>query len=311
MNVWELASILSKFLIYAGMLSAIGGGLMVMSCRQQPALVTLIARHYLMPALLTGLLATCLFFLVQIGSVNQRGLSGMFDPLIGSILVETEIGSALRWRLGGFMLALICLVAVNWPGYPLRHNGVQRVCVALAVLAAACLMVSVAVQGHSSAVSWLAQTLVGLHVLAIGAWAGALVPLSLMVHHSRALQVEPLYVADQLRQFGTYAAGMLLVMVASGLSLFWLLTDGFATLFSTLYGQLFLVKVLTVAAMMALGALHKFRWVPRVRHAAESTPDDETALKVLGRSIRVETVLAVVVLMITASMTTITGPSAG
>ncbi len=311
MNVWELGSVLSKSMIYIGMLSAIGGGFILVSSRQQPVWVQMIARRALNPALLLGLLGTCLFFLVQIGSVNQRGLSGVFDPLIGSILMETELGSALRWRLGGFMLALLCLIPINLPGFPLQHRGVQGFCMALAVLAAACFMVSVAVQGHSSALSVLAQVLVGLHLLAIASWAGALFPLYLLVSNSVAVADDRGAMADLLRQFGMAGWLMLAVMLMSGLSLFWLLTGGFGSLFTTLYGQLFLVKVAVVAVMMGLGALHKFRWVPRVRDVLDLAPDDASALQMLARSIRLETLLAVLVLLLTASMTSITGPYSG
>jgi putative copper resistance protein D len=311
MSEWELASILSKAMIYLGMLAAMGGTMVLILCRQQPALMLLITRRFLIPALLSGLVATCLYFLVQIGSVNQTGIAGMFDPLIGSILVDTEIGSALRWRMAGFMLALLSLVPVNFPGVPLQQRGVQAFFVVTALAAAACFMLSVSVQGHSSAVSALAQTLVALHLLAIGCWAGALYPLYLAVaagneHHDDRDQL-----AELLQQFGRCAWVMLAVMLFTGVTLFWMLTGGFNTLLSSLYGQLFSAKVLLVACMMAMGAIHKFRWVPRLRLAAEETVNNTALLVLLSRSIRVETALALVVLLITASMTSITGPQAG
>jgi len=311
MNEWELAGILSKVMVYVGMLAAMGGSFVLMLCRRQPALMLLITRRFLIPALLIGLVATCLYFLVQVGSVNQRGIAGMFDPLIGSILVDTEIGSALRWRLAGFMLALICLMPVNVPGVSLHHRGVQSFCVALALAAAASFMLSVSIQGHSSALSFQAQGLVALHVLAIGCWAGALYPLYLAVAADSEQTTNTQQLADVLHQFGRYAWVMLTVMLITGVSLFWLLTGGFGTLFSTLYGQLFSAKVLLVAAMMGLGAVHKFRWVPRLRNAAEQVANNTRIRSLLARSIRFETVLALVVLLITASMTSITGPQAG
>ena len=311
MSEWELASILSKAMVYLGMLAAMGGTFVLMLCRHQPALMLLITRRFLMPALLIGLVATCLYFLVQVGSVNQRGIAGMVDPLIGSILVDTEIGSVLRWRLAGFMLALICLIPVNFPGVPLHHRAVQSFCVAMALAAAGSFMLSVSIQGHSSAHSMLAQGLAALHVLAIGCWAGALYPLYLAVAADSEQTANTQQLAHVLQQFGHYAWVMLTVMVITGVSLFWLLTGGFGALFSSLYGQLFSAKVLLVATMMGLGAVHKFRWVPQLRDAAEQVADSSKVLRQLARSIRFETLLAVVVLLITASMTSITGPQVG
>jgi len=311
MSEWELAGILSKVMVYLGVLAFMGGSVVLMLCRQQPLLMLLITRRYLIPALLIGLVATCLYFLLQIGSVNQRGIAGMFDPVIGSILVDTEIGSALRWRLAGFMLALVALMPVNFPGIPLHHRAVQNFCVALALAAAGSFMLSVSFQGHSSAHSLLAQGLVALHVLASGCWAGALYPLYLAVAAGPEDGSEKAALADMLQQFGRYAWAMLTVMLITGVSLFWLLTGGFGTLFTTLYGQLFSSKILLVAAMMGLGAVHKFRWVPRLRDAAMQAADSSRIQRLLARSIRIETLLAVVVLLITASVTSITGPQAG
>lgn len=311
MSEWELAGILSKAMLYLGMLAAMGGTFVLMLCRHQPALMVLITRRFLIPALLIGLVATCLHFLVQIGSVNQRGPAGMFDPLIGSILVDTEIGSALRWRMAGFMLALLCLVPVNFPAAPLHHRGVQVFCIVLALSAAASFMLSVAIQGHSSAVSALAQALVALHVLAVGCWAGALYPLYLVVAADGEQSDHRQNLADLLQLFGRFAWVMLTVMLLTGVTLFWILTGGFDTLFSSLYGQLFSAKILLVASMMALGAVHKFRWVPQLRAAAAQAADNATIQNLLARSIRFETALAVVVLLITASLTSITGPQAG
>lgn len=311
MSEWELAGILSKAMVYVGMLAAMGGTFVLMLCRHQPALMVLITRRFLIPALLIGLVASCLHFLVQIGSVNQSGLAGMFDPLVGSILVDTEIGSALRWRLAGFMLALLCLVPVNFPAAPLHHRGVQLFCLVLAMSAAGSFMLSVAIQGHSSAVGTLAQGLVALHLLAIGCWAGALYPLYMVIGAGSKHTEHRIYLADLLHQFGHYAWLMLAVMLLTGASLFWMLTGGFGTLFSSLYGQLFSAKILLVACMMALGAVHKFRWVPQLRDPAAQAVDNATIQNLLARSIRLETVLAGVVLMLTASLTSITGPQAG
>lgn len=116
MTVWELIGVLGKSLIYIGMIASVGGVLMLWLGRSSAPLVRLIARQYLLPTALIGLLATCVVFLAQVGSVNQRGVAGMFDPVIGGILADTELGSVLRWRLAGFVLMLLAIIPVNLPG---------------------------------------------------------------------------------------------------------------------------------------------------------------------------------------------------
>lgn len=330
MSVWELTSILSKALIYTSMLAIMGGMLVLWMNRQFVLAAQTITRSYLLPAALTGLLATCLFFLIQIGSVNQSGIAGMFDPLIGSILVDTEVGAALRWRLAGFLLALLALMPLNLPGYPFQYQAARRFTLITTLASAACFAVAVASQGHASAVSVLAEVLAALHLLAVGCWAGALYPLYLLVSHSAHTEASahtvatapanvlpqtpaPLDIAATLERFGVFAWLMLGLMLLTGISLIQMLTGGVLTLPDNLHGQLLLLKMLLVAGMMALGALHKFSWVPQLRALARAETAVSPSLSVrlkLARSIRLEMLLALLVLLLTASLTTITGPSA-
>ncbi|MDO8909872.1 MAG: CopD family protein [Pseudohongiella sp.] len=313
MSTWELASVLSKTLIYLGMLAVAGGMLVLWMNRQHQTAVQIIVRAYLLPVTLVGLLATCLFFLIQIGSVNQNGFAGMFDPLMGSILAETEVGSAIRWRLIGFLLALIALIPFNLPGFPFQHLAARRFCLFVTLAALTCFVIAVTSQGHASAVSRLAELLTGIHVLAIACWAGSLYPLYLLVGRNAGAgqfpHTEELSdTAVVLERFGFYAWWMLGLMLLTGVSLICLLKGGLLTLFDNLHGQLLFAKILLVAGMMALGALHKFRWVPRLRECAHSGADTQAVLLALSRSIRLEMLLALLVLLLTATLTSVTGP---
>ncbi|MBU2098513.1 MAG: CopD family protein [Gammaproteobacteria bacterium] len=324
MDVWGLASVLSKSLIYAGMLALIGGVVVLAMAHtrislRQPSVMQTLSRQYLLPVTLTALLATCFNFLVQIGFVNQRGIAGMFDPMMGSILAGTEVGAVLRWRLAGFFAALLALLPLHLPGYPFQHWVARRFSLIMALLAATCFTFAVATQGHASAVSMLAQLLAAAHLLAIACWAGALYPLSLWLVQTAGhapgsspdLAADADWTADitaVLYQFGRYGWLMLGVMLSSGIGLIWLLTGGLLTLFDNLHGQLLLIKLLLVTAMMALGALHKFSWVPRLRAQLDEGGDTQRHCLALARSIRLETLLAVLVLLLTAALTTLTGP---
>lgn len=319
MNLWDLASVISKALMYTGIL-AIAGGMLVLwiyhpwlAKRHQPA-SQIISRTFLLPAALAGLLATCMLFLIQIGSVNQRGIAGMFDPLMGSIMMDTELGVALRWRLGGFMLALFALLPLILPGYPFQYLAARRLSVLMTLAATACFAAAVALVGHASAVSRWAELLAAVHLLAIACWAGALYPLYLLLVHAsdapREADSNPaLDVATVLHRFGVYGWAMLGLMLLTGAGLIWLLKGGVFTLMDNLHGQLLLIKILLVAGMMVLGALHKFRWVPRLLSLAQQGETARSMCLTLARSIRLETLLAVLVLLLTATLTSITGPA--
>lgn len=307
MTVWELSGVLAKTLVYIGMLAVIGGVLMLWLGRSTLVLVRLIARRYLLPMALTGLLASCLAFLLQVGSVNQSGLAGMFDPVIGGILVDAEPGAALRWRLAGFMLALLAIIPLNLP-VPLWDNPrVRQFSVLLMLAASVCFAVGVASQGHAAAVGLLARSMAAAHLLAIAAWAGSFYPLYSVMLSAEVSAASALNLAER---FGEVAWGILAMMICSGLVLIWQVAGGPGSLSDDNHGRLLLIKLVLVSLMMALGALHKFVLVSSLRSAVMQSDDQAISdtRRVLARSIRSETLLALLVLLLTAAMTTVTGP---
>ena len=73
-----------------------------------------------------------------------------------------------------------------------------------------------------------------------------------------------------------------------------------SALFNSDYGQLVLLKLLLVSAILSMGAWHKFCLVPHL------TKENINTLK---RSISVEMAVAVLVLLTTSVLTTLVGPS--
>lgn len=308
MTVWELLGVLGKALIYIGILSAAGGTLMLWLGRSSIVLVRMLGQQYLLPTALVGLLAACLVFLSQIGSVNQSGLAGMFDPVIGGILVDTEAGSLLRWRLAGFMLMLLAIIPLNLPGDFWGKTRTRQFSLLTLLLAILCLTISVASQGHAASVSLLAQCLVAAHVLAIAAWAGSFYPLYRSLLHADISAPDVVQLAER---FGQIAWAILAIMLLSGIPLLWIIAGGPLSLTDDTHGRLLLVKLVMVALMMALGALHKFVLVAGLRSAIQAQDQENVSdsRRLLARSIRSETLLAVLVLLLTATMTTVTGPA--
>lgn len=307
MNVWELLSVVGKTLIYIGMLATIGGMLMLWLGRENPVFIQRLARRYTVPAALTGLLASCLVFVALIGSVNQNGITGMFDPVIGGILAEAAPGSVLRWRLAGFLLTLLALLPLNISIELWRASRVQPICFALLGAATLCFAAGVGSQGHAANVGLLAQFMAAAHFMAIAAWAGSLYPL-----YTSALnqEIDANTAALLAERFGQVAWAILGVMLVSGLVLIWQVAGGPGSLTDDTHGRLLIVKLVLVVLMMALGALHKFLIVPGLRtavsqHNLESILDSRL---LLARSIRSEALLALLVLVLAAAMTSVTGP---
>lgn len=306
---WELAILLCKFVAYISFVSLTGGlFVLFLGSRRRPqgrlsAPVSIEwsanARGPLVRMLLVvsgiGILVILLFFLLQVGQVNQNGLAGMVDGFMIGLLAQTPIGTGVALRLAGFVLIGLLLIiyrgkltGASSPLLPsnlvfLWSVGVLLCCAGFAVL------------GHVANLDWFAQTLIGLHVLLIGMWIGALYPLFLLCRTEPASAIAPL-----MKRFGDYAWGITLGLIVAGGYLLTRLLEAPSELLTTAYGRLILLKIVLVLCLLALAALNKFRLVPALQSAGAAP---------LQRSIRGEMLLAFVILVVTAVLSTATSPA--
>ena len=138
-----------------------------------------------------------------------------------------------------------------------------------------------------------------VHLMAAAFWVASLWPLlHLMGQHYNHGNT-----ARILTRFGQLAMGGVGVLVLAGVTLATLLAGGLTPLLTTAYGQFLIGKVLIVAVLLLFAAANKWRLVP----AFES--GDATAPRRLQRSIALEVVLVVVILLITAVLTRVTSPN--
>ncbi|HWJ98923.1 MAG TPA: CopD family protein, partial [Acidimicrobiales bacterium] len=145
------------------------------------------------------------------------------------------------------------------------------------------------------------------HVAAAAVWLGGLVAVTVVVRRRRRDDA-PLDAAEAIARFSGWAAVTAGVLIVAGTALSWIQVGGLDALTSTLYGRLLLAKVALVAVILAAAAWNRFRLVPRVAAAAIEDPpvDDGASWKVLLRLVRLEAVLLVAVLMVTAVLANVT-----
>jgi len=103
-----------------------------------------------------------------------------------------------------------------------------------------------------------------------------------------------------MHYFGQLAIVIVFVLLISGLTLLLQYLESFSALFTSDYGQLILLKLLLVSAMLLLGAWHKLFLVPQITQ--------QHHISILKRSITVEIVIALFVLITTSVFTTLVGP---
>jgi len=297
---WELVGLLSQFLFYAAVASLAGTALNLAFYHDgRRATLTVLLVYGLLGAVL-GFHAVLLNYLIQVGMLSGSGVFGMFDWDMASLLIDTRQGERTFWRLLACILALVGLAVGLARVQRLTQPpaaGLRAALIAIPAVAMLLLAFSFRTAGHVSVLSPLAQTAIALHVLAFSGWIGSLLPLYWLTRKGAGEELQWL-----MRRFGDHARLILGVLLVSALVLLWELLHSPAELWQTAYGRLLSGKLLLVMILMSLAAKNRYRLVP---HLAAS-PDAATRL---AASIRLEMLVAVLILALTAYLATLVGPA--
>lgn len=326
---WEMAILLSKLLGYIS-LASLAGGVFVLwlmgrfspastrpirsipSRFQSPSdknIWPLEARRRIVVVLfgasILGSLSISLFFLFQIGLINQSGIAGMFDPIMINLVIKTNVGYGVALKLLGFIIAGLAVLTAR--KQILRSEDLMRVPAPLitgALVSTALFAISFAVVGHVAGLSTLAHMAISLHIAAIGLWLGSFYPLHTLCRvtaNNGAPEAERRRAVQRLMHlFGRFGWGITGILVTAGAYLVTQVFVDSGTFFGSIYGRLLSVKIALVLCLLALAALNKFRLVGELQDFGTNR---------LRRSISGEMLLAFVVLLLTAMMTTFTGPA--
>lgn len=247
-----------------------------------------------------GLAASVIGFGLQMAAM--LGSAPWDDPaIVSEIMMTTAFGRAFIVRLVSLGLALLLAFTVS-AGKLHRHSLIG--CGGIALL-------SLAWSGHAAAgdgvTGWVRLAADGLHLLAAGAWIGALAMLFALVSPRRAIRPEDVNAAHAaLVSFSRTGTLIVVLLVATGV------LNG-ATLLGPVtwpvltgapYGRLLLAKLALFIGMLGCAALNRFRLTPRLALAASPA----AALTHLRRSIVIEALLAMLVLAAVAWLGTLAPP---
>ena len=279
---WAIAAIIAKAVGYGAALLAMGGPLFVLVFRSSSNDVRQLARKVAVIAALIGLAVLALRFGIRAARISGMGLSGAVDPMMLGFVWDSPLGAAAIWRGAGELLVVALLI-----------RGIVGLSAGL--IGALLIAVSYTFVGHSLGdPRWLLASLLTLHLLAAAFWIGAFLPLRHAVGQPEGARL--------LYRFGNVASLTVALLVVVGLIFAWLMTGSFSNLLSTAYGKTLLAKLGVVSGLMALAALNKWRFVPAL---ASGTP---AAVRHLRRSIQIEAIAVLLILMATATLTSITTP---
>jgi copper transport protein len=242
--------------------------------------------------------------------------STVFDKSISEVLslkllrqLITQTGFGKYWLLQASSTIALLVVVVFIVRQTKRRSRSNSDFLWWAGLAAgALLLIAPTLTGHAAVAAKeypFAKTTDWLHLAAAGVWVGGLFHLALTMPKALST-LKPL---DRLRVlhrviplFTRLAVVSTIVIVLTGVYNSWMHVDGFGKLWSTGYGKTLSIKVLLVIPMLILGGVNTFVFHPRATRLIDSGNADARDSAVLdqnfSRSVRIEAVLGVVVLLV-------------
>ena len=286
LSSWEAAGIAAKALTYAFSLTVAGGAIFIFFFAR---LLRGDERAHFAQASCALALAAAVFTALRlpiIAGTLGGDLSGMSDWSLLQFVFESSEGVAAAVRAAG--LALIPLVLLP-----------SVAASAIAFVGALLVAASFAFTGHSQTLGVLPQILVTVHLIGVSYWLGAFYPLRHLTYRPDVPGV-----AHIMKRFGAIALYVVGALIAAGATLLWILLEAPLAMLDSGYGRVLAVKLLLVSGLLALAATNKLLLTPALLRG------DVAALLRLRRSITAELALAALVLLVTATLTTVTGPPA-
>ena len=202
---------------------------------------------------------------------------------IPDVLLHTSFGHVLALQSLAIAGALAATAVMRWPS--LLSVGLAGLAVLLE-----------AAHGHGFAMVDTALLISqALHLVASGAWLGALIPLLIVVRDA------PLPTAEEVvRRFATLGSISVAVLAGTALYQGLVLSGGLRGLAGTAYGGVLLTKAAIFALLLAFAAVNRWRLTP-----ALDGPDAETARRGLVSSIAAETALGLLVVFAASALSSL------
>jgi len=218
-------------------------------------------------------------------------------PLFDGGMLAAALGATL---FGHIAIARLLLAAALAAALALLRRGrLEAVWLGTSGALAAGLLSSLAATGHGAAeqgddrVVHLSADAV--HLLAAGAWLGALPALAFALRKGADIGLA----ARVTRRFSALGIASVAALVLTGAVNAWYTVGDVPALFGTGYGRLLCAKLALFAAMVALAAVNRLRWTPRLSPGAEAPA---VALARLRRNALGETAIGIAVLGIVGAL---------
>lgn len=277
----QIVSISLKFGMYVSVLLAAGSAINLWILKELDADARRKMRRLAVASAAAGILSVVLQIPLR-AAFLYGGFEGALTPSMLQIVVFSPLGTSVAGLVVG--LIAVSTVAIDRP-------ATQWVALFGAVLIA----IGFTLRGHAvDAPRAVLGPLFAIHIFAASFWVGGFYPLHDMAGRGTATA------ARTVERFGQTAMIMVGLLVAAGVTILWLLAGNPLTALFQPWGQFLGLKLAVVAGLLALAGLNKLRLTPYLARTGDGSP--------LRRSIRWETTAFLLILIITATFTSLVAP---
>jgi len=241
------------------------------------------------------LLTNLLFLLTQAATAAGVPLAqALGAPALG--LLGSRTGQLILARAGLILL----IIALAWRLPPAGRGAAGPWWIALALACGSVLTFSLSAHGAAEEQgAALAIALDWLHVAAMIAWLGGLLPLLLAIRAARRAADQALPLAILIPRFSWLAATCVALLTLTGAYSYFLHINNLDLLAATSYGRALLVKLGLFSVLLVFGGLNLFVLSPRLRGAGNRLA------RAFGRNVRTELVLGTLLLLAVGIMTSV------
>jgi putative copper resistance protein D len=238
-------------------------------------------------------------------AVTMSGLP--FAQALGRETLATVLRETLFGRVWLVRAALILGLCAAVASLARRGKPPGRAVQALAALLAAVLLATLAATGHAASERGLDRVAHlcadALHLLAAGAWLGALVPLATLLRRSSAAPNGDLAFAVQAtRRFSSLGVAAMAALLLSGVvNACYTIRDA-AMLLESQYGRLLLVKIAIFLVIIGFAASNRLIWTARLSRVSAALSDRAQALAILRRNAVFEVALGFAIVAIVGKL---------
>ena len=254
----DAALALCRFLHFAAAMLAFGaaGFVWALAPPRLAQALTPPVRRMVGAAILVAAATAPIWLALEAGQMGEGWRDSLDPGAIGAVAFDTAFGRVWLWRMA-LALLLVGALAIG------RHDRWPPV-----TLAAGLFLASLGLVGHAAMIAGptgVADRINhAVHLLCAGAWLGGLPPLILCLRRDAdaGLRAE---VGVALRRFSTIGQAVVALVVATGAVNAALTLEVWRIDLSSPYQALLAAKIAAVAAMIALAAINRYVFVPRLK----------------------------------------------